>query len=292
MSTLISKRRMHGGAIAETVVALLVFVPFLIGVPLLGKQMDVKHKSIDAARYSAWERTVWRDQGDSNVKSADDISIEAADRAMGDRRAGLISTPELQARGITENVLWADHAGRRLMDYEEDTPVRNQHTMAGSPEEVGRALVPAIARGESLGVLGSVTEILGWTHLGLRDRTFAGSTVQIALRPVLQERARRRVSFGVRQESAEDIDPILQTARSAILSDSWGSSNEGEFQTRVTNLTFDEVVGFIELPTEAFGALAVGTGGPPFGEAQWAANRNFRPRSNDIPRDYVAPDED
>ena len=51
---------MSGNAMAEVLVALLGLSPLIAGIPLLGKQLDIKQKGYDCARYIAWERTVWR----------------------------------------------------------------------------------------------------------------------------------------------------------------------------------------------------------------------------------------
>lgn len=51
-----------GQAITEfNVTAAFLLVPLFIMIPLLGKYIDMKHSSVQAARYMAWERTVWFD---------------------------------------------------------------------------------------------------------------------------------------------------------------------------------------------------------------------------------------
>jgi hypothetical protein len=98
--------RQQGSALAETIVALLALSPFLVGIPLLGKQLDIKQKNFDSARYSVWERTVWRSDGASNRKSEEDITLEARDRTLGHPQAGVTDVEALRTDGITENPLW------------------------------------------------------------------------------------------------------------------------------------------------------------------------------------------
>ena len=86
----------RGNAMVETVVALAVLSPFLSCMALLGKQLDIKHKSFDALRYSVWERTVWS----GNAKSDADVTIEALDRSFGDPGAGLVAIDSLRSSVI------------------------------------------------------------------------------------------------------------------------------------------------------------------------------------------------
>lgn len=56
----IRTRRQFGQAMTEfNVTAAFLLVPLFIMIPLLGKYIDMKHASVQAARYMAWERTVW-----------------------------------------------------------------------------------------------------------------------------------------------------------------------------------------------------------------------------------------
>ena len=110
-----SARHQDGTAITEVIVALLAIAPFLIGIPLLGKQLDIKHKNLDAARYGVWERTVWQNAG-TNRKDPTDITLEARDRVLGDPRAAIVAPEELRDAGVTENAWWRDFANQRLLD--------------------------------------------------------------------------------------------------------------------------------------------------------------------------------
>jgi hypothetical protein len=43
------------------IVAAFVLLPLFLAMPLLGKYIDIRTAAVDAARYAAWERTVWYD---------------------------------------------------------------------------------------------------------------------------------------------------------------------------------------------------------------------------------------
>lgn len=48
-----------GQAMAEAVIVVAVLIPLFLLIPMIGKIGEIKAKSIDAARYAAWERTVY-----------------------------------------------------------------------------------------------------------------------------------------------------------------------------------------------------------------------------------------
>ena len=185
-TTLVCRER--GTAITEVIVALLALSPFLIGIPLLGKQLDIKHKSMDSARYAVWERTVWR-SGGSNRKDASDITLEARDRTLGDPRAAIVAIDTLRNEGITENRLWRDRANERLLHYANTAqPVEVDQRSAREPVEVGYLFVPALAYGG--GAISAAASVLRVNELGMDTRMFASAEARVALRPTLQARDR------------------------------------------------------------------------------------------------------
>jgi hypothetical protein len=282
IQTLCSQR---GTAITEVIVGLLALSPFLIGIPLLGKQLDVKHKSMDAARYSVWERTVWRSSG-ANRKEATDITLEARDRVLGDARARIVPTETLRTAGITENVLWRDAANQRLLAYQGDTqPVGIDQRNAREPVEIGYLFVPAFTYGG--GIIGTAASVLQVNELGMDARTFASAEVNVSMRSVLSARAQAPVSLTREDPNEGAQQPLVQHAGGAILSDTWSSRDENEFGRRVDELTIDEMVETIELPSQALALAAAGRGEPLFGEGQYAWDPDLRPRSATLPRAYV-----
>lgn len=275
----------RGSAITEVIVVLLALSPFLLGIPLLGKQLDVKHKSMDAARYSVWERTVWRNEG-SNRKTPEDITLEARDRVLGDARAAVVAADTLRNDGITENRLWRDAANQRLLAYDGAAqPVTIEHRGEREPVDIGNAFVPALAYGG--GVISAAAAVLRLRELGMDRRTFATADSSVALRPMLQARARTPSSLRHRGVDINGAVPLVQRASGAILSDSWSARDEVEFARRVDELTIDEFVETIELPSRILALNAAGKGEPLFGEGQYAWDPDLRPSSVTLPRAYV-----
>ncbi len=278
--------RHRGSAITEVIVALLALAPFMIGIPMLGKQLDVKHKSMDAARYAVWERTVWRSSG-VDRKSADDITLEARDRMLGDARAPLVATQDLRNAGVTENRLWRDFANQRLLDTRAE-PIGIEQRGSREPVEVGYLFVPAMSYGG--GAMSAASTVMQVRELGMDRSSFATAEARVALRPFLQ--ARTRTAISLRRDAPLDVDePALeQRARGAILSDSWSARDEAEFGRRVDDLTIDEFVRAAELPSQVLALNALGKGEPLFGEGQYAWEVDLRPSSTALPSAYIERD--
>jgi len=277
--------RQRGTAITEVIVALLALCPFLIGIPLLGKQLDVKHKSMDAARYAVWERTVWRNSG-ANRKADDAVVLEARDRILGDPRAAIVADDTLRNEGVTENTLWRDFANRRLLAYADDAqPIGIEQRSRREPVGVGYLFVPAFAYGG--GVISTAASVLSVRELGMDTHTFATADTRIGLRPVLQARALRPVSLRRENAVENEAAALVQQAGGAILSDTWSARDEREFGRRVDELTIDEFVATMELPSRVLALNALGKGQPLFGEGQFGWDPDLRPSSVTLPRAYV-----
>jgi hypothetical protein len=259
----------RGNAMIETIVASLALSPFLVGMALLGKQLDVKHKSYDALRYSVWERTVWSNRG-SNAKSETEITLEALDRSFGHPHAGISSPEALRADGISENSFWRD--GRRSLlrgspgaAISEDAP----------PIETGYLWLPGLAHGD--GPLAVVAQALRMDDLNLNRRAFATATIDASFRPVLAQLAAPNT----------DRAPLTQRASGAVLSETWSSRDEAEFGRKVDNVTADELIETLELPGRPLSMQSLGKGGPLYGEGQYGWDPDLRPRSNTLPSAYI-----
>lgn len=66
------RKYQRGQAITEfNVTAAFLLVPLFIMIPILGKYIDMKHASVQAARYMAWERTVWFEEAPAYTLTGD-----------------------------------------------------------------------------------------------------------------------------------------------------------------------------------------------------------------------------
>jgi hypothetical protein len=275
-----------GSAMTETLIALLAFAPFVAAIPLLGKQTDIKQKTFDAARYSVWERVVWRSSGTANRKSEEQLTLEARDRVLGDPRTGMRAGDVLANLGITENPLWRDGARERLIDYEQErSGVDMDFDEAQAPVEVGYFIVPGVAYGE--GAIAAIANALQVEDLNLSRRSFASATLALAVRPTLVDAARVRRTLGEKTSARDNARALIQSASSAILSDTWSAADEDDFRRRVDRLTTDELLENLELPARAIGSMALGKGELLYGEGQFAWDPDLQPNSTTLPRAYV-----
>ena len=136
-----------GQAMIECMVVTLFFiVPIYYGIMALGTFADVGHQTLIAARYAAWERTVWEDEGTvpsasipgeqswnainlPNAKTADEIRSEIATRVINDRSpTHTLSANDRNATGFTNGVdpMWQDPNGTPLLANFNDLHVAGQ----------------------------------------------------------------------------------------------------------------------------------------------------------------------
>ena len=114
----------RGQAMVEFLVAAMFFlVPLFLAISALGKFIDVQHATDMAARYAAWERTVWYEQGASNFysinqpnqKSAAGINNEIAMRMLNDRSsaASVIKDSDKGTSSFANGMdpMWHDASG-------------------------------------------------------------------------------------------------------------------------------------------------------------------------------------
>lgn len=255
----------RGNALVETVVALAVLSPFLGCIALLGKQLDVKHKSFDALRYSVWERTVWS----GNAKSEADVAIEALDRSFGNPSAGIVAISSLRSEGASRNSFWGHHR-KTILTTPVGNAVSSQASELAAPVDAGYALVPGLAHGT--GPVGIAAAALRMDDLGLNRRSFASATIEANIRPLL---------------SSADSAPLIQRATGALLSDTWSPRDESELGRKVDRITANELIEALELPGRILSLQAPSKGGPLYGEGQYGWDPNLRPRSNALPSAYV-----
>ena len=258
----------RGNALVETIVALVALLPFLGGIVLLGKQLDVKHKSFDALRYSVWERTVWSESG-ANGKSNADIAAEALDRSFGNPATGVLPTDSLRSTGVSRNPLW-NHRGQPLLTSPSSNAISSQLSDGEAPVELGHVLMPGLAHGS--GPVGIAAAALRMDDLELTRRAYATANIEVNIRPLLR---------------GADVEPLSQRAAGAVLSDTWAPRDENDFGRRVDRITANELIEALEQPGRPVAMQALGKGGPLYGEGQYGWEPQLRPRSNALPSAYV-----
>jgi len=274
----------RGNALIEVVASFLALTPFVVGIPLLGKQLDIEHKTFDSARYAVWERIVWRAGDTDNRDGERDVALESQDRLLGDPASGLISPAGLRARGISENLLWRDSTNKSLLDRQSDgAGVSLQQQKTPTPVIVGHLLVPGLAHGRQPQ---AVEDALGVNDLQLSQQTFYRAAVAVSLRSLLSRHSKSGQHDDVRSNTAVPFR-LVQRASAAILSDTWSSLDDSTLRRRVDRLTTNELVASLELPGRLIAMQALAKGKPLYGEGQFAADVDLRPTSTVLPAAYL-----
>ena len=112
----------RGQALTEfCVAAAFVLVPLFLMIPLLGKYIDMKASTIQAARYASWERTVWYGSPEWWVgqKSDQQIAAEVNHRFFSQPSnaadPALKSTDKNSGSLTASKDLWRDHTGATML---------------------------------------------------------------------------------------------------------------------------------------------------------------------------------
>lgn len=261
-------RDVRGNALVETIVALVALLPFIGGIVLLGKQLDVKHKSFDALRYSVWERTVWSGGG-ANGKSDADVAMEALDRSFGDPSTGVSPADSLHSAGVSRNPLWR-HQRQSLLNTASTGAISSRLSDGTPPVQPGHLFVPGLAHGS--GPLAVTAAALQLGDLGLNRNAFVTAVIEANIRSLFD---------------LANVEPLTQRASGAVLSDTWSSRDENDFGRRVDRITANELVESLESPGRPLASQAPGKGEPLYGEGQYGWNPQLRPRSSALPSAYV-----
>ncbi|HTT07932.1 MAG TPA: hypothetical protein VMH34_03995 [Gammaproteobacteria bacterium] len=137
-----SRRHLRGQAMTElAITASFVLVPIFLMIPLLGKYIDIRHSTIQAARYEAWEYTVWyaskSDLPDGfglpqPVKDVYETQREARRRFFSDTKIPISDNDRTGWKSADRNLTWTDHRGGVLYSG----------TPPGTPDVPGPDLTP------------------------------------------------------------------------------------------------------------------------------------------------------
>lgn len=167
-----------GQAMTETVIAsAFLLVPLFLGITLLGKYIDVKENSIEAARYAAFESTVYN-VGSSTLRGANVASITpeelqngVATRFFGQSPNDISASQDQTTADFVPKNLLTDHAGNHLLPKYSDITTGisdNAPSVTADPED------PALE--VSLGALAGLTGF-NWDYKGLIQATVQAKTI-------------------------------------------------------------------------------------------------------------------
>lgn len=222
-------RRQRGQAMVEFLVAALFFLlPLFLAIVVLAKFSDVQHTTQMAARYSAWERTVWYDDSGtkfdtingSNQKTAAEIGHEIGVRIINDRSQAqtVIKDTDRAATTFANGIdpMWRDNANVAYMSrYEQQTSTLTRGSL--STDLTSKAV-------EALGAL-SIPGVTGSMAPPVPRDTFAVAEVsfkEIAKNSTAYQRLWPRDDVWKGPWNGLDF-----SATGAILSNTWYANGSG-----------------------------------------------------------------
>ena len=131
-------RKQAGQAMTEfSIAATFVLIPLFLMIPLLGKFLDMKASTIQAARYAAWERTVWTNSSgwtehanaQSLTKDDSALQTELTKRFFSDNCQDF-SEPSCGGGGNKQ--FWKDHTRTNMSG----SPAHNEASSEGAGTDV------------------------------------------------------------------------------------------------------------------------------------------------------------
>ncbi|MEY2343030.1 TadE family protein [Acidithiobacillus sp. IBUN Pt1247-S3] len=204
--------REDGQALVETVVvAGAVLVPLFLGMVYAGKWGFTQDRAVEAARYAAWERVVWRAQPPAGrqwtaQRSDDELRQDLTVRYFGDRNEKITADNSGAAQGSSSEPLLHKHDGKPLLTE------RERHITLATREE-GSAMAG--------GLLGSALAAAKFGRgLGIEMSGPTVATVSVTLDGIPQRMFRE---VGLAQN-------LTFSAQAAVLTDPWSANGPAEAQ--------------------------------------------------------------
>ncbi|WP_341503838.1 hypothetical protein [Gallaecimonas sp. GXIMD4217] len=257
--------RQKGQALVESVVAMaFVTVPLTLLLPLLSKTADIQHRTQQASRYTAWERTVWLQRRPSDMpggrgyfyasRSEQDIARQLPWRIF--QQAGQpLSTSQ------PERWSWQDKLYPSLKHLVKQGSSLTPLLAANSDDtedndELGR-FSRAQSRGGLPGSLGGLTEkavdLLSLTKFKLDTREYYRTQVNTRMEPLYLN------PFTGKEAEGYPVVNLTFSGQNALLAQGWNAGGPKHLQNRVKRLvpTTWLDTGFIRTAQNTLGLLPV-----------------------------------
>ncbi len=222
------RRSQSGQALAEfTIAAATVLLPLFLIIPLLGKYMDIKASTIQAARYAAWERTAWFGSSDWAAGQKTDLEIqhEVLQRFFSDTATAKIQSSQSTMTGWGNNApkpLWRDRAGNYMLaDY--NASVTQGSPRSQTPGTMDAVLDPVVK------VVNVVDSILG-SKFELDMKSLYTTSVKV--QTVQTAPIRQVISGGSTPTGA----PLL-TMTNVLVANGWSANGSDNVKKQVEGLT-------------------------------------------------------
>lgn len=241
------KRAMRGQAMAETVVVSLFFlVPFFLMIVIIGKFIDMRSATLQAARYMAFERTVYSASG--NERDATMAKLTDTQLANGAKMrffsGNFTAITQAQNDGtatFANNPLWVDQGLNPLVSNPADVSA----TATGNGEPAAFVTDDAIEV-----TLQPLHDLLGAGYALTLDKYYTaavGVTPKLPIGPV-----------GYLADL--DSQPLTFSASDTLLADGWSASDEKYERCQAATMLPTAILGDADsdCPTEPTGIGVIG----------------------------------
>lgn len=257
-----------GQAMTEFVVSVaFVFLVIFVAVPTFGKIMDLQFQNLQAARYIAWERTVWFDQIDDDNR--DDFNTDGGEFQNAAQRSDeailnsainrfFLGHGQMEPSLLTQaDVDRPDGEGSPVWTYvESDNGMYGGTTLAPSSFDaqdtpsVAYDIVGVLGTGIKavkepidfmLGAIGNENEDLFELPLMTNDKTYYNPVLRTKINiagahgegtSTWDRDASGRFTPGIESAFFQSWDGVLQTP-AAILADGWNAQSTDYYKDRV-----------------------------------------------------------
>lgn len=212
------------GMVSFLVASVFLFVPISLGINYLAKLGDARHKTHEAARYSAWERTVWSPSDTTyNVKTTDEINHETVRRIFGLAPLPLNSRDDRAVSGGSPDLdpnmtLW---------------PLKGQRSSVLDSFDDGQYSSLVVTNHSATGSLSSVVNEVA-SQFNLNERGLYEATVAF--------RFSKNSNFKPELMIGDATSFIKVNAKSALLVDAWNATNSTMVANRVRGTVLTDLL--------------------------------------------------
>jgi hypothetical protein len=257
------RAREFGQAMTELLIcATFILIPLFLIVPMFGKFIDMKHTAIQAARYEAWEYTVWyaddcartaisaigggpedcpmggfEAHNNQPFKSVDDTRIESRQRFFGSRTIqGANADGDITLTGVpitkddkdafttvADNASWYDHTGLAMYNRGNITS-----TLISSQDTPGLPIIDTVfdvLLGVINVVFSAVGDLLGalGSSVGFDAINSDGYATSTVSVPVTSIPVYRSLGQAINPATNVAVVPLVFSGNAGVLTDGWNA---------------------------------------------------------------------
>ena len=230
--------RNRGQALVEFIIAgTLVIIPIFLIIPMLGKYIDIKSSTVQAARYAAWERTIWYggaasgSNWDANEKDDTAIGHEIAQRFYSNNTTAKFQDSDQSANTFAGGAksLWKDRAGHTLLaNFNDVSDSQADDASPGTLNEIMKPVTDAI---------NTVSSLLGATFKVETDSLYTATVaVNVANGQAIgQVMSTSLVGSGATAENFGGLN-LTFTAKNVVLGNGWSANGSDMVKSQVEGL--------------------------------------------------------